>query len=81
MGLEPLAPADVLRPLLLGFTTNTVSKLVAASAAGGRQYGLRVAAGLLVLAAAVWSPWVAGQLGYHPTPVQASRGHDTREQR
>jgi uncharacterized membrane protein (DUF4010 family) len=76
-----LAPADVLRPLLLGFTTNTVSKLVSASAAGGRQYGLRVAAGLLVLAAAVWSPWVAGQLGYHPTPVQASRGHDTREQR
>src|SRR5262249_16459079 len=70
-------PADGLRPLLLGFTSNTVSKLVAASAAGGRRYGLRVAAGLLVLAAAMWSPWVAGQLG--DDPAQASREHATGE--
>jgi uncharacterized membrane protein (DUF4010 family) len=76
-----LAPADVLRPLLLGFTTNTASKLVAASAAGGRRYGLRVAAGLLVLAAAMWSPWVAAQLGFRKAPAQASRAYATGEKR
>jgi len=76
-----LAPADVLRPLLLGFTTNTASKLVAASAAGGRRYGLRVAAGLLVLAAAMWSPWVAAQVGFGKAPAEASRAYATGEKR
>jgi uncharacterized membrane protein (DUF4010 family) len=58
-----LSSADVLPPLLIAFTTNTVSKLVAAWGTGGRRYGLRVAAGLLVLGAAVWAPWVARRLG------------------
>jgi uncharacterized membrane protein (DUF4010 family) len=52
-----ISSADVLFPLLLAFTTNTVSKLVAAWAAGGTPYAVRVAAGLLALAAAVWAPW------------------------
>ena len=47
--------------MLIAFTTNTLSKFVAAWSTGGRRYALRVAAGLLVLAAAVWVPWlVAG---------------------
>jgi uncharacterized membrane protein (DUF4010 family) len=52
----------VLLPVLIAFTTNTISKLVAAWGTGGRGYALRVAGGLLVLAAAVWAPWVAGQM-------------------
>jgi uncharacterized membrane protein (DUF4010 family) len=57
-----LSSTDVLPPLLIGFTTNTVSKLVAAWGTGGRRYVQHVAAGLLVLAAAVWAPWVAGRV-------------------
>jgi uncharacterized membrane protein (DUF4010 family) len=52
-----ISSADVLFPLLLAFTANTVSKLVAAWAAGGTPYAIRVAAGLLALVAAVWAPW------------------------
>ena len=52
-----ISSPDVLFPLLLAFSTNTVSKLAAAWAAGGTRYALRVAAGLLALAAAVWAPW------------------------
>ena len=49
---------DVLLPLLIAFTTNTVSKLVAASGTGGPRYAMRVGVGLLVLAVAVWAPWL-----------------------
>ena len=52
-----ISSTDVLFPLLLAFTANTVSKLVAAWAAGGTPYAVRVAVGLLALAAAVWAPW------------------------
>jgi len=38
------------------FTTNTISKLVAAFGAGGLRYGARVAAGLLAILATVWAP-------------------------
>ncbi len=55
-----LAPSDVLLPILVAFTTNTGSKLVAAFAMGGRRYGLPVAMGLGVIAIAAWAPvfWV-----------------------
>jgi uncharacterized membrane protein (DUF4010 family) len=56
-----IAPATVLLPMLIAFTTNTVSKLVAAWVAGGPRYALRVAGGLLVVTAAVWAPWVASE--------------------
>ncbi len=52
-------PADaVLLPVLLAFTANTVSKIVVAWTMGGRAYTLRVGAGLGVLTAAVWMPWL-----------------------
>lgn len=45
-------------PVLLGFTANTASKLVAAWASGGAGFALRVLPGLLALLAAVWATWL-----------------------
>jgi uncharacterized membrane protein (DUF4010 family) len=52
-----IVPEDVLLPILLAFTTNTASKAVAAWS-GGRAYGARVTAGLVVLTTAVWAAWL-----------------------
>jgi len=52
--------AAVLLPILLAFTTNTASKAVVARTTGGGRYTVRVGAGLAVLSAAVWAPWVLG---------------------
>jgi len=48
--------AELVTAVLLVFSTNTISKLVAALSAGGFAYGIRVAAGLLLVAAAIWAP-------------------------
>ena len=40
---------------MLGLSTNTVSKIAVAFAAGGAAYALRVGAGLLAAIAAVWA--------------------------
>lgn len=49
--------ATLLLGVLLAFSTNTVSKVVAAYAAGGARYGTPVSAGLLLVALAAWLPW------------------------
>lgn len=49
-----LPPAELLFPILLAFTTNTISKLTGAFAAGGIRYGARVGAGLVAALIAVW---------------------------
>ena len=49
--------ADTLLPMLLAVTTNTVSKSVAAYVGGGFAYAWRVIVGLLLVLAAVWSPY------------------------
>lgn len=49
--------ATVLTAVLLAFSTNSVSKIVAAYAAGGARFGTSVSAGLVVVAAAAWLPW------------------------
>jgi uncharacterized membrane protein (DUF4010 family) len=67
-----LPSSDILPPLLIAFTTNTISKFVAAWGTGGRRYALRVGAGLLVLAAAVWAPWIAGHLAPLGTAMHTS---------
>jgi len=51
-----IEPAAVLRPILVAFSTNTLSKLVAAFATGGARYALPVAAGLIAIALAAWVP-------------------------
>ncbi len=55
-----LPPADVRVPVLVAFSSNTCSKLVAAFTAGGVRYGIRVGAGLLAIAVALWIPvlWI-----------------------
>ncbi len=55
-----IPPGGVLLPVLIAWTTNSISKFVAAWGTGGRRYALRVGAGLLALAAAVWAPWLLG---------------------
>ncbi len=50
--------ATLLLAVLLAFSTNSVSKVVAAYAAGGARYGTPVSAGLLLVALAAWAPWV-----------------------
>lgn len=47
--------------VLLAFSSNSVSKCVAAFVAGGLRYGLPVSAGLLLIGLAAWLPW--GWLG------------------
>ncbi len=57
-----LGSPSVLMPILIAFSTNTVSKLAGAFVAGGARYGLPVAGGLLAVVAAAWLPllWGAG---------------------
>jgi uncharacterized membrane protein (DUF4010 family) len=49
-----LAIAAVRLPVLIAFSSNTATKLVAAFAGGGREYGAQVAFGLLVTLGAAW---------------------------
>lgn len=56
-----VTPPAVLIPILIAFSTNTGSKIIAAFVAGGPRYGLPVAAGLCGIAAAAWAPllWIS----------------------
>jgi uncharacterized membrane protein (DUF4010 family) len=47
---------ELVAAVLLAFTTNTTSKLIAAMSVGGFAYGVRVTAGLLIIALAMWAP-------------------------
>jgi uncharacterized membrane protein (DUF4010 family) len=46
---------DALLPIVVGLTTNTVSKMIVAAVAGGRAFALRVIPGLILVAAAAWA--------------------------
>lgn len=52
-----LNPQDSLIPVLAGLTTNTVAKMIAAVASGGKRFALQVIPGLLLFLAAAWL-WV-----------------------
>lgn len=52
----PLPGDELVTAVLLAFSTNTTSKLVAAASAGGFAYGVRVAAGLVFVALGMWAP-------------------------
>jgi uncharacterized membrane protein (DUF4010 family) len=43
--------------VLVGFTTNTVSKTVVAFSLGNRRYALELVPGLVLMAAAAWVAW------------------------
>jgi uncharacterized membrane protein (DUF4010 family) len=60
-GDEKLPVNDVLVPMLIAFTTNTISKAVGAYVGGGSAYALRVCTGLAAVLLAAWVPllWLA----------------------
>jgi uncharacterized membrane protein (DUF4010 family) len=47
-------------PILVGFTTNSATKVVIAATSGGRQFALRVVPGVLLVALAAWGGAFAG---------------------
>jgi uncharacterized membrane protein (DUF4010 family) len=51
--------AQAALPVLLGLSTNTVSKIVAAFASGGRPFAMQVVPGLLLTLTAAWLGWLA----------------------
>jgi len=54
-----LAPGSSVFPILLGFSTNTVTKVVVAFTAGGYRFGLRILPGLIaVVLAAFLGMWL-----------------------
>jgi len=57
---QDMAPTTGLLALLLAFSTNSISKVVAAYAAGGARFGAIVSAGLAAVAAVAWLPWLGG---------------------
>ena len=44
--------------VLMAFTTNTISKCVAASVSGGRTFGATVSLGLIFVCLAAWVPYL-----------------------
>lgn len=49
--------ATMLTAVLLAFSTNSVSKIAAAYAAGGTRFGTTVSLGLVAVVVAAWLPW------------------------
>jgi uncharacterized membrane protein (DUF4010 family) len=50
-----MTPADAVLPILAGFSTNTVSKMILAGSSGGRRFAKRVLPGLIVTVFAAWA--------------------------
>jgi uncharacterized membrane protein (DUF4010 family) len=51
-----LSPESAVVPILLGLTSNTVSKMMFAYAAGGRRFAAPIWVGLVAVIAAAWIP-------------------------
>jgi uncharacterized membrane protein (DUF4010 family) len=50
-----LSPAEAVVPILVGFSTNTVTKLILARTSGNAAFALRVIPGLILVAAGAWA--------------------------
>ena len=57
-----MSPADAVVPILIGMSTNTVTKLVVASTTGGRSFAIRVVPGLILVLAAAWAGAMAPRI-------------------
>jgi uncharacterized membrane protein (DUF4010 family) len=57
-----MTPPEVVLPILAGFTTNTITKIVVAATSGGRAFALRVAPGVVLVAAAAWAGALIGHV-------------------
>jgi uncharacterized membrane protein (DUF4010 family) len=54
-----MSAAQAVVPILTGFSTNAISKLVLAQTSGGRMFALRVVPGLLLVVTAAWAgAWI-----------------------
>lgn len=54
---EKITATDAVLPILVGLTTNTVTKAVVAVTTGGRTFALRIIPGLLLVILAAWFGW------------------------
>ncbi|MFY9610699.1 MAG: MgtC/SapB family protein [Blastocatellia bacterium] len=54
---EKIQVSDAVLPILVGLTTNTVTKAVVAVSTGGRAFALRIIPGLLLVILAAWFGW------------------------
>lgn len=52
-----LMPADAVIPVLVAFSVNSCSKVVAAAVTGGREFALKVGLGLVIQVSATWVAW------------------------
>ncbi|HWS95524.1 MAG TPA: DUF4010 domain-containing protein, partial [Candidatus Methylomirabilis sp.] len=59
---EKMNPSDAVLPILIGLSTNTISKLVVASMSGARQFAIRVIPGLVLVLFAAWAGSLVGGL-------------------
>jgi hypothetical protein len=50
-----MSAADAVLPILVGLSTNTISKLVLAGTSGGRSFAVRVIPGLILIVLAAWA--------------------------
>jgi uncharacterized membrane protein (DUF4010 family) len=50
-----MTPAECIVPILAGFTTNSITKLILASTSGGRAFAMRVVPGIMLVAIAAWA--------------------------
>jgi uncharacterized membrane protein (DUF4010 family) len=50
-----VSPSDAVLPILFGFSTNTVSKMVLAASSGGGPFAARVIPGLILVLLAAWA--------------------------
>jgi len=55
VGNGKIAGGEAIVPILVGISTNTISKIVLAASAGGWAFALRVVPGLILVAAAAWA--------------------------
>jgi uncharacterized membrane protein (DUF4010 family) len=52
-----LSAADAVVPILVAFSVNATSKVVAAFATGGREYGRQVSLGIIIQVSSIWIAW------------------------
>jgi uncharacterized membrane protein (DUF4010 family) len=50
-----MTPADAVFPILAGFSTNTISKIIFAWSSGSRAFAFRLIPGLVLVAVAAWA--------------------------
>ena len=50
-----ISPSDAVLPILFGFSTNTVSKMVIAASSGGIPFAARIIPGLILVMLAAWA--------------------------